>query len=906
MLAHWVILAVSFGYLGLLFAIAYYGDKRADAGRSIISNPYIYTLSIAVYCTAWTFYGSVGRAATTGVGFLPIYLGPTLIAALWWLVLRKIIRIAKTHRLTSIADFIASRYGKDPLVAGLVTVIALVGILPYISLQLKAVSTSFNVLYTYHSPAQPHLTSLWSDTALYVALVMAVFALLFGTRHIDASERHEGMVAAVAFESVVKLAAFLIAGVCISYYLFTGPSEPVLDAINSPRLAKLMEMAAQPGGYASWFTMIFLAMSAIIFLPRQFHILVVENVNEEHVRKASWLFPLYLLAINLFVLPIALAGLVLFPAGGVDPDTFLLVVPLFAGQESVALFVFLGGLSAATGMVIVETIALSTMICNDLVMPVLLRLRSFRQGNLGRVLLTVRRASIVAILLLSYAYFRLIGESYALVTIGLVSFAAAAQFAPPILIGLYWRRASRKGAISGLLAGFAIWAYTLLIPSFAISGWIPAAILDQGPWGLELLRPQHLLGLGMFDPLTHSVFWSMLANVGLLVGVSLFDRQNAMERLQATLFVDVFRHGESDTRLWSGTATVADLKGLLARFLGGGNAEKALVGYAAEQGLDLRTKVQADARLVGFVERELAGAIGAASARVMIASVAQGEEISLEEIMRIIDETSQVIEYSHRLEEKSLELEQTTAELREANKRLKELDRLKDEFISTVTHELRTPLTSIRSFSEILRDHPNLPPEERQQFLEITVKESERLTRLINQVLDLAKIESDSVEWTDTLVDLNQVIGEAVGTMGQIFRERSIDLERSGPPGAVAVMADRDRLIQVVINLLSNAVKFCEPGAGRVAVRLEVRLNRARVEVIDNGPGIHPDEQEMIFEKFHQLKGRHDEKPRGSGLGLTISQRIIAHHHGRIWVESAPGAGARFIFELPLAKTEKS
>ncbi|HSH12413.1 MAG TPA: hypothetical protein VLA15_01640, partial [Desulfurivibrionaceae bacterium] len=528
MLDHWLILALSFGYLGLLFAIAYYGDKRADAGRSIISNPYIYTLSIAVYCTAWTFYGSIGRAATTGVGFLPTFLGPTLIAALWWLVLRKIIRIAKTHRLTSIADFIASRYGKAPLLAGLVTLIALVGILPYITLQLKAVSNSLDILHTYISPAHIHSPSLWSDTALYVALVMAVFAMLFGTRHIDASERHEGMVAAVAFESVVKLTAFLVAGVCISYYLFTGPSAPVLDAINSPRLAKLMEMEAQPGGYASWVTHLFLGMSAIIFLPRQFHILVVENVNEEHLRKASWLFPLYLLAINLFVLPIALAGLVLLPAGA-NPDTYLLAVPLFAGQELVALCVFLGGLSAATGMVIVETIALSTMICNDLVMPVLLRLRSFREGNLGGVLLAVRRASIVAILLLSYAYFRLIGESYTLVTIGLVSFAAAAQFAPPILIGLYWRRASRKGAIVGLVAGFALWFYTLLIPSFAISGWIPATILDQGPWGLELLRPQQLLGMGMFDPLTHSVFWSLLANIGLLVGVSLFDRQNAME-----------------------------------------------------------------------------------------------------------------------------------------------------------------------------------------------------------------------------------------------------------------------------------------------------------------------------------------------------------------------------------------
>jgi Na+/proline symporter/nitrogen-specific signal transduction histidine kinase len=908
MLQYWVILAVSFSYLGILFAIAYYGDKRADAGRSIISNPYIYTLSIAVYCTAWTFYGSVGRAATTGIGFLPIYLGPTLMAALWWFILRKIIRIAKVHRLTSIADFIASRYAKDPLIAGIVTIIAVVGVLPYISLQLKAVSTSFNVLHTFQGASQ-HLSSapsVWSDTALYVALVMAVFSLLFGTRHIDASERHEGMVAAVAFESVVKLVAFFVVGVFICYYLFAGPSELAYDAVKSPELSKLMKFEALPGGYASWFTLTFLSMMAILFLPRQFHILVVENVNEEHVKKASWLFPLYLLAINVFVLPVSLAGLVLFPGRSVDPDTFMLTVPLYANQELIALLVFLGGLSAATGMVIVATIALSTMICNDLVMPVLLRVKAFQQRDLSSILLSIRRGSILGILLLGYAYFRLIGESHALVTIGLLSFAAVAQFAPAILIGIYWRGASRNGAMAGLLAGFAVWAYTLLVPSFAISGWIPASILDPGPFGYRFLGPYHLFGLDMFDPLTHSVFWSMLANVGLLVGVSLFARQNAMERLQATLFVDVFRHKHTDTRSWSGTATVAELKELVARFVGAGDAEKAFAEHAADHDFDLQANGQASANLVGFAERKLAGAIGAASARVMISSVVKGEEISIEEVLKILDETSQVIEYSHRLEEKSRELEETTAELREANERLKELDRLKDEFVSTVTHELRTPLTSVRSFSEILRDNPSLAFEERRQFLEIIVKESERLTRLINQVLDLAKIESGSAVWTKERISLNEVIEEAVGTLGQLFSDNSIELEKELPGESVLVMADRDRLIQVVINLLSNAVKFCEPEKGRVRISLGRGHGKARVEVQDNGPGIPPEERERIFEKFHQLKGLRDEKPKGSGLGLTISHRIITHHGGRIRVESEPGAGAKFIFELDLIDPSKS
>ncbi|MFZ5797239.1 MAG: histidine kinase [Desulfobulbus sp.] len=906
MLQPWVILVVSFSYLGILFAIAYYADKRADAGRSLISNPYIYTLSIAVYCTAWTFYGSVGRAATNGAGFLPIYLGPTLMAALWWQVLRKIIRIAKVQRLTSIADFIASRYAKDPLIGGIVTVIAVVGILPYISLQLKAVSTSFNVLHTFEGPsALPVQTgAIWHDTALYVALAMALFSILFGTRHIDASERHEGMVAAVAFESVVKLAAFLVAGIFVSYTLFASPEDLIRDAVNTPRLAHLMKLEALEGGYAGWFTLIFLSMTAILFLPRQFHILVVENVNEEHVRKASWLFPLYLLAINVFVLPISLAGLLLFPDGSVDPDTFVLTVPLHTGQELVALFVFLGGLSAATGMVIVATIALSTMVCNDLLMPVLLRMRSFQRSDLSSVLLAIRRGTILAILLLGYGFFRLIGESYALVTLGLVSFAAAAQFAPALLIGIYWKGASRRGAMAGLLAGFVVWFYTLLLPSFALSGWVPASIVEPGPFGIGLLGPYHLFGLTGFDHVTHSVFWSMLFNIGLLTGVSLFDRQSAMERLQAAQFVDVFRHGSIDTRLWRGTATVAELRELVGRFIGIDQAARTFADYEARHGLKLISGAQADAGLVRFAERRLAGAIGAASARVMISSVVKGEEISLEGVMKILDEASQVIEYSHRLEEKSKELVETTAELKAANRRLEELDRLKDEFVSTVTHELRTPLTSVRAFSEILRDNPDLPLEERRNFLEIIVKESERLTRLINQVLDLAKIESGSVEWTMNRVNLNEIIEEALNSLGQLFRDHAVILNKMMPAEAVYVMADHDRLVQVAINLLSNAVKFCPPDTGRVNVRLRVLSGTARLEVEDNGPGIPPDEQERIFDKFHQLKGSFGEKPKGSGLGLTICHRIIKHHGGRIRVESKPGTGATFIVELAPADSE--
>jgi signal transduction histidine kinase len=814
-------------------------------------------------------------------------------AALWWFVLRKIIRITKVHRITSIADFVASRYGKSALIGGLVTIIAVVGIMPYISLQLKAVSTSFNVLHIYPESVVTNgarVASFWKDSALYVAMIMAAFSILFGTRHIYATERHEGMVAAIAFESVVKLFAFIAVGIFVTFIMFSGPGELFGSAVELPKFKRLTGMEALTGGYTSWLTLTFLSMMAIMFLPRQFQVLVVENVNEEHLRKATWLFPLYLLFINLFVLPISFAGLMHFPEGAVDPDTFVLTLPLTNNLEYLALFVFLGGLSAATGMVIVATIALSTMVCNDLVVPVLLRIRALQREDLSGILLAIRRGSIIGILLMGYLYFRLIGESYALVTIGLVSFAAAAQFAPAILIGIYWKGASQRGAIAGLLAGFLMWTYTLLLPSLAISGWISTSFISEGPFGIGFLAPYNLFGMDMFDPITHSVFWSMLANIGFFVGVSLFDRQGAIEKLQATLFVDVYGQGveAGDTRLWRGTSTVAEMKGLVTRLVGPARAEKAFKDYARNRGVKLDGNSQADANLVEFAER------------VMVSSVIKGEALSMEGVMKILNETSQVIEYSHMLEEKSRELEEATKELKEANERLQELDRMKDEFVSIVSHELRTPLTAIRALTEILHDNPEMDREKRQQFLGNVVKETQRLTRLTNQVLDVAKIESGRADWVVEQVSLQDLVEEGLVTTNQLFVEKSIAMNKDMPLEPVFVMADRDRLIQVVINLFSNAVKFCEAETGRVNIHMFVENGAARIEVADNGPGIPVDKQEQIFEKFHQIGDQQEGKPMGSGLGLSICQRIIEHHKGRIWVESNEDEGATFIFTLPL------
>ena len=903
-----LIALVSIAYLGLLFAIAFYADKRADAGRSIIASPYVYALSLGVYATSWTFYGSVGRAAANGVGFLPIYLGPTLAAALFWLVLRKIVRISRENRITSIADFIASRYGKSAALAGIVTVIAVVGIVPYIALQLKAVSGSFLLLADAPDVAHPAAAGagpLLADTAFYAALALAVFAILFGARHLDAAERHEGMVAAIAFESVVKLVAFLAIGLFVTFGLYAGFDDLFARVAAHPQLAHLLAPFDGPAGsYASWAWLLVLSAFAILCLPRQFQVAVVENVDESHIAKASWLFPLYMFAINLFVLPIAFGGLLHFPGGAVDADTFVLALPIAEGRPVLALAVFLGGLSAATGMVIVETIALSTMVCNDLVMPLALRtglLRLRERRDLSRLLLGIRRAAIVGILLLGYAYFRFAGEAYALVSIGLISFAAVAQFAPAMLGGLYWKQATRAGAIAGLLAGFAVWAYTLLAPSFARSGWLPAGFVAEGPWGIALLKPLALFGLTGLDEITHSMIWSMLANCGALVVVSLLVAPGPREQAQAVRFVDVFRRPAAGVGAWRGEASLEDLRGLLGRFLGGDRAAGLLGEFAARRGVAIEA-LRADAELVEFAETQLAGAIGSASARAAVASLAKEEGLGIDEVMTILDETSQVLAYSRELERKREELEAATAELRAANQRLRELDRMKDDFVSTVSHELRTPLTSIRAFAEILHDSPELAAGKRQEFVGIILRETERLTRLINQILDLAKIESGRAEWAAEPVDLGAVIRDAADSTAALYRERDVQLETDVPDRVPIVVADRDRLQQVLLNLLANAVKFCTPGAGRVRVALSAAPDAVRVDVADNGIGIAPEHQGAIFEKFRQVGDTLTDRPQGTGLGLPISRLIVRQFGGELWVASEPGRGATFSFTIPVAQ----
>ena len=933
-----IIMMVSFGYMGILFAIAFWGDKRAEKGKSIISNPYIYALSLAVYCTAWTYYGSVGAAGRSGAtGFLGIYLGPTLMMILGWPVLRKIIRISKANRITSIADFIGSRYGKSATIAGAVTIIAVLGIIPYMSVQIKAISTSFLLIIQYpdvYLTKSPVTLPAGKDTAFIVAVLLGMFAVFFGTRHLDATERHEGLVAAIAFESIVKLVAIVSVGLFITYGLYEGFGDLFRQASLVPQIKQLFVMDVTAATFSGWYTALFLAMMAVFLLPRQFQVIVVENVDETHLKKAIWLFPLYLLAINIFVIPIAFGGMLHFlnqcalddicsrssagpfngilefASGRVDADYFSLTLLMAKEQQGLALFAFIGGMSAATGMVIVETVALSTMVCNDLAMPVLLRLSFLKlkeQADLSRLVLVIRRISILIIVLMGYLYFHFVVEYHSLVSIGKISFAAVAQFCPAVIGGIFWKGATKRGVLAGLLAGFFIWLYTLVLPSLAQAGFLSRDLLVAGPFGIDLLNPGRLFGIhtGLlgFDPYTHALFWSMAANIGLFVGVSLISGQDARERKQAELFVDVFKYSavKQKPSFWRATTPVAELRMLLERFLGKSRATASLELYAGKHHIDWEKELIADAGLVSYAEKLLAGAIGSASALVMIRSIVEEEPLGMDEIMGILDETHQIIMYSR-------ELEKAKKDLETANERLKELDRLKNEFISTVTHELRTPLTSVRALAEILHTTPDLDSEKHSRFAGIIIKESERLTRLINDVLDFQKIGSGKVDWQMERLNFKEVIEDSVAATNQLVTGKSIELVQDLKNKSGMVEGDKDRLIQVMVNLISNAVKFCPAGGGRIRIGMQMmppsstRNNRKtlKVFVADNGIGIRKADQKSIFNEFHQVVSRSGGRPGGTGIGLTISKHIIESHNGKIWVDSTLDQGATFFFTLPL------
>jgi Na+/proline symporter/signal transduction histidine kinase/ActR/RegA family two-component response regulator len=648
----WTVLFAGLAYVGLLFAVASYGDHKARGRVPGTPRPLIYALSLGVYCTSWTYFGSVGVASRSGFDFLPIYIGPIVVFVVGWKLLQTIVDIAKRQNITSIADFISARYGKNEMLGAIVALIAAVGIIPYISIQLKAVSFALQTMMVTPgwSAAGSAPLPITEDIAFFVTVAMAAFAMLFGTRHIDTTEHQDGLMMAIAVESVVKLLAFIAAGLFITFVMMGGPSTLLEQARHAAEISHLFSKGFAGG---SWLTQTLLAMIAIMLLPRQFHVTVVENAHDGDIKRARWLFPLYLVAINIFVVPIAIAGLIIFKPGFTDGDTFVLALPVLAGSRTFALIAFLGGLSAATAMVIVEAVALSIMVCNNLVMPIMLRRRMERaqiHHDMGSVLITIRRFAIAVILLLAYSYYRMIGSTAALAQIGLISFAAVAQFAPAFFGGLVWKRGTARGAMAGVTAGFALWAYTLFLPSFADAGWIDSSLITQGPFGIGLLRPRMLFNLA-FDPLTHGVIWSLLVNSAVYIAVSLFRAPSPIERMQAAVFVtrDIPLGTAPGFRLWRTAVTVGEVEATVARYLGTERTSRAFAEAATQRKVAHDPKVEADIRMLRFAEHLLASAVGTASSRLVMALLLERHSKNPRGAMKLLDDASTAIQYNRDL-----------------------------------------------------------------------------------------------------------------------------------------------------------------------------------------------------------------------------------------------------------------
>jgi Na+/proline symporter/signal transduction histidine kinase/CheY-like chemotaxis protein len=654
MLQGWVVIGVALGYIGLLFLVASYGDRIRGFGRASRARLLIYPLSLAIYCTSWTFFGSVGLASRTGYEFLTIYIGPVLMIGLFSPLIARIVRLAKEQNITSIADFIAARYGKGQAVAAIVALIAIIGTIPYIALQLKAVSSSLETILAQISPGNAVVNPVLGDLALFVALSMATFAVLFGTRHIDATEHQDGLMLAIATESIVKLVAFLAVGIFITFVMFGGPGALFTAALQHPQAAGIFTREPRIDTLVATTLLSFVA---IILLPRQFHVAVVENNNESEIKRASWLFPLYLVLINLFVVPIALAGLITFVPGTVDSDMFVLALPLQNGSNLMTIAAFVGGLSAATAMVIVESVALAIMVSNDIVMPLVLQRREGLLGgrhNIGSLLLTTRRLAIFGIILLAYLYYRSAGDAQ-LASIGLLSFAAIAQLAPAFFGGLIWRRGTAGGAIAGMTCGILIWAYTLLLPSFADVGLVGPHILVDGPWSIAALRPQHLLGLEL-PPLVHGVIWSLVINLIAYVGMSLRRAPSPIERLQADIFVPTGLAPIAPSfRLWRSSVTVEELTTTIARYLGEERTRSAFESFAATHRISLEPKDEADFRLVRNAEHVLASAIGAASSRLVLSLLLRKRTVSTKAALKLLDDANTAIQYNRAILQTALD-----------------------------------------------------------------------------------------------------------------------------------------------------------------------------------------------------------------------------------------------------------
>lgn len=847
MLHDWGVIAAAFGYIGFLFLVASHGDRRSPVGRGRASG-LIYPLSLAIYCTSWTFFGSVGFATRASTDFLAIYVGPILMIGLGAGVLRRVIQLAKAHNITSIADFIGARYGKSQAVAATVALIAIIGSVPYIALQLKAVASSLETILS-EDQAFSHIPIL-GDMALMVTLAMAAFAVLFGTRQTDATEHQHGLMLAVATESIIKLIAFLAAGIFVTFWMFS-PHELIERAMRTPEAVRAINYSPSIGNFL---TMTLLSLCAIMLLPRQFHVSVVENSSDAEVSRARWLFPFYLVAINLFVIPIALAGLVTFPFGAVDPDMYVLALPMEGGAGLLSVAVFVGGLSAATAMVIVECVALSIMVSNDLVVPLVLQRRP--EGRTGGAdfsdfLLRSRRLAIFAIMVMAYFYYRALGNTQ-LAAIGLLSFAAIAQLAPSFFGGLLWRRATARGAIGGMLVGFAVWLYTLFIPSFMDSSTAGILLLQHGPFGIEALRPQALFGADL-PPLMHGVIWSLSLNVLTYVLLSLARRPSSIELVQADLFVpNTLAPISPNFRRWRTTVTVQDIQTTVAQYLGPDRARHSFEAFSVRRNVRLESGAPADFELLQHAEHLIASSIGAASSRLVMSLLLRKRTVSAKAALKLLDDSHAALHFNREILQTALNHVRQGIAVFDADLQLICSNRQFGDLLNVPPHFIQfgTPLREILEFMGV--SEPDNPVE-REAMLErrlaaYTTDGEPYLERLPDRhmVIEILTNRMPGGGFVITFTDVTptfeaaEALERANATLEKRVRDRTEELTRLNSELALAKSAAEDASISKTRFLAAASHDILQP------------LNAARLYVTSLVERQHSGEETRLVENIDE------------------------------------------------------
>lgn len=888
-------------YVSILFYIAHWSEKRSHSKWT--NNAYIYSFSLAVYCTAWTYYGSIGMAASSGLSYLTIYLGPIIIIPTWMIVLKRIIRISRVNKISSIADFISLRYGNSRFLGALVTLICIFGIVPYIALQLKSISDTFHIVTKTEAT-----DNIFTDTTTYVCLALALFASYYGTKYVDASEKRRGIVTAVAMESILKLVFFLIIGIYVTYFVFDGFDDIYQKAAVLKDFDKKNTIGDLTNGI-NWFFLCILSMFAIFLLPRQFHTAIVENNKETHIRTAIWLFPLYLLLFNIFVFPIAWGGNILFEGQNLNSDTYSLLIPQFFNNNVLTVLVFLGGFSAAISMIVISCISLSTMLSNNLLIPYgfIGSLENSSQEKNNNRIVRSRKLGIFFLIILAYAIYRIFILDYSLVSIGLVSFVVIGQLAPSFFGALFWKRGSKNGAVMGIIIGFLVCLYTLLIPYAIGITKSTSLFIQEGLWGITLLKPFQLFGLDYLDPIPHAFFWSLLLNTLSYLAISVSFKGNYRERNYAEMFVDIDKYitNHENAFVWKGTAYIKDIQKVLQRFLGEERTKRALTIFNLKYNVD-KNITTADARFIKFAENLLTGHIGTASAKILISSVIKEDKISLPEVLRILEESKENLIINKKLTDTSNELKKISEQLKNANLELIDKDIQKDEFLDTVTHELRTPITAIRAASEILHDDDEIPEELRKQFLQNIISESDRLNRLIDKILDLEKFETGKQKIYLSKNDISKTIKNTLDSLQQLIKNKKITVEFKEASYEIKAFYDEERIIQVINNLLSNAIKFSSNTNGKIVISIHENKQVIEVKIHNNGKGIKKEDLEVIFDKFYQSRNQNVKKPVGSGLGLAICKKIIEHHKGKIWAEDNVVDGATFTFTLPNYNTAEN